>query len=385
MSSDALLDILAAYQHDACQMLARRPELAHDRQYHPDLSPLGWHVGHCAFIETYWLRERLLNDDSATAALHGLYFPDMAEKPGRGARLPEREALLEWASRLQRENLELMARLSPRDKASRLMRDDFLPRFLIQHYAQHLEIMDMIRTQARADEQTPLDAVEPLVGGEFHMPEMRGVPSGTHRIGGSGAEVYDNEATARLLHLDDFRIARRPVTNSQYLAAMDDGLYHRRALWSRHGWRWREAEAATHPEHWRPHPDGGWYALTATGPASLEADAAVSGLSRHEAEAFARWAGARLPHEYEWEAAARHGALEDLYGAWEWCDNPFHPYPGFVPFPYDGYSLPWFDGRHFVLRGGSPQTREPIRRHSFRNFYTADKRHIFAGIRLAHY
>lgn len=119
-----------------------------------------------------------------------------------------------------------------------------------------------------------------------------------------------------------------------------------------------------------------------TGTRDLAADDPVSGVNHHEASAFARWAGARLPHEYEWESAARRRLLERSGAVWEWCANVFHPYIGFAAFPYEGYSVPYFDGRHFTLRGGSRLTQAPIRRPTFRNYYTAEKRHICAGIRL---
>ena len=120
------------------------------------------------------------------------------------------------------------------------------------------------------------------------------------------------------------------------------------------------------------------------GPYELAADTAVHGINHYEASACAAWAGARLPHEYQWEAAHRSRQLDDVGRAWEWCANSFHPYNGFSAFPYEGYSTPWFDGTHYSLRGASLHTRPELRRASFRNFYTAEKRHIFAGLRLVY-
>ena len=100
-------------------------------------------------------------------------------------------------------------------------------------------------------------------------------------------------------------------------------------------------------------------------------------------ETAAAWADARLPHEFEWEAAADLGLLQNIGYVWEWCSNALSPYPGFQAFPYDRYSTPWFDDHHLVLRGGSLYTDPGLRRNSFRNFFEPHVRHHFGGLRLA--
>jgi iron(II)-dependent oxidoreductase len=173
------------------------------------------------------------------------------------------------------------------------------------------------------------------------------------------------------------------VSNAEYLAFMEDGGYRRQALWSDAGWQWRARLSRPQPEHWCRDAAGDWLQLTPGDALPLPADGSLIGSSYFEAEAYATWAGGRLPHEYEWEAAAAQGLLQGVGTVWEWCGNRFHPYPGFRAFPYEGYSVPWFDGGHHVLRGGSSYTQPCLRRATFRNFYTADKRHIFAGCRVA--
>ena len=138
----------------------------------------------------------------------------------------------------------------------------------------------------------------------------------------------------------------------------------------------------TCPEHWATNKHSEWYGINDQGPFDLIAKDPVYGINFYEASAFANWAQARLPHEHEWETSVRLSRLPNTGQVWEWCSNTFYPYENFKPFPYDEYSQPWFDDQHYVLRGASRFTRPEIRRASFRNFYHADKRHVFAGIRL---
>jgi iron(II)-dependent oxidoreductase len=128
------------------------------------------------------------------------------------------------------------------------------------------------------------------------------------------------------------------------------------------------AAGAGHETPWHWHLDaGGRY--TCAGPGGwppLDAAAPVSGISFHEAEAFADWAGARRPHEHEWEVAARAQRLRESGRVWEWCANALTPYPGFIPVPYEGYLVPWFDDHHCVLPGGSDATDPGLKRASLR-------------------
>jgi len=375
------LEALESLQQACLAELDRLPPEQVNQQFHPELSPIGWHVGHCAFVETYWLREQVLGESAATTPLHDLYFPELCSKPSRAARLPVAIELRRWAARLQRENLERLADPPLACRRHPLLRDGYLAAFLAQHYAQHLETMGQVHT-ARALGGSP--TAPPAAPAAPREPRRESVClAGTAvRIGSDGLAAYDNEGPPRRLRLHGGRIARRPVSVAEHLAFMAADGYRDPRHWSTAGWRWRTRAGVEAPFCWRP-GEAGWHRATAEGFTALEPEQAVTGLSRHEAEAFARWAGARLPHEYEWEAAQRAGLLEGVGQSWEWCANAFHPYPGFRPFPYDGYSLPWFDGRHFTLRGASPLTRPEIRRPSFRNFYQARQRHFPAGLRLA--
>lgn len=380
MTDPALLEAVSRH-HEATLALARQwPDRALRRQYHPRLSPMGWHVGHCSFIETLWVQGALLGHYREIRRWEPLYQPAMAYKPGRGGRLPDREALLDWCSERHRENTAVLADPPRRIRGHRLLADGYLARFLLQHYAQHLETLDYVRaqhalTQRRLAPDSPPRAAP--AGGFAELPE------GRYRIGTEGVEAYDNERMPHTVALDAVRLGRGPVTNAQYLAYMEDGGYDSPGHWDAEGWAWRTANDIRAPGTWLRDGDGRRWELTPEGLIPWRGERAVTGLSHYEATAYAHWAGGRLPHEYEWEAAARLGLLQDRGEAWEWCANAFHAYPGFAPFPYDEYSAPWFDGRHFVMRGASPWTREAVRRPGFRNFYTREVRHTFAGLRLA--
>lgn len=371
---------LAAMHRRGQDIVGRLPAEDVRTSYHNDLSPLGWHLGHCAFIETYWLREIVLGNNTVTATLHGVYFPDLCEKAARPELVLGRDQLLEWTCAVHKENLVLLADPPERIRRHRLMAADYLLDFLIQHYAQHLEIMHYVLAQRQlriTNHWTPGKKLTPASG----TGKASRLPTGPVTIGCDEPCAYDNEQPRHEIWQASGRIARYPVTNAEYLGFMEDSGYRRPELWNAAGWAWLRDTRANCPAAWRR--SGHWYEVSAFGPRDLEPGAAVRGLCFYEAEAFSHWAGARLPHEFEWEAAARAGLLENTGQAWEWCANRFHPYPGFRPFPYDGYSTPWFDDRHGVLRGGSEYTLPPVRRTSFRNFYNLDKRHLCAGLRLA--
>lgn len=369
MSGARLIDGLTSHHRETVALAASLPDADLRTQYHPLLSPLGWHVGHCAFIETLWVQGALLGKSRDVDSWQPLYQPEMAYKPGRGERLPQRDALLEWCRERHGENIAVLADPPARLRRHHLLRDHYLHRFLLQHYAQHLETMDYVRAQRDAA-CLPVSGREPP-GGEADRWAV--LAAGRYRVGCAAIGAYDNEKTPHHVHLAGARLARRPVSNDEFARFMADGGYDRRELWESAGWRWRENHGVNRPGYWRVTEDE----------VPAYPRAAVLGLSHYEATAYARWARARLPHEHEWEAAHELELLDGVGTAWEWCANAFYPYPGFRPFPYEGYSRPWFDGEHYVLKGASPATRPSVRRASFRNFYTRDIRHVFSGLRLA--
>ena len=367
-----LLEIIRKETAESCQ-----------RQYHPDLSPLGWHLGHCVYTETYWIQEVLLNKKHIKDADKALYIPELSVKSERSAALPDHAALCQWAKEMQMENLELLGAAMQRQVDSKLIEDDYLAFFLQQHYAQHIETARYVLRQKQLAESKPETKMPVLRSSEL-QPNFLRVSQADFQVGEDNPlRHYDNECQSFNIELESFSIAERPLSNAEYLHFMEEGGYLDREHWNEDAWAWRESQDISHPQHWRQDSFGNWFGCGHSGPFSLKATDAVSGISHFEASAVAKWAGAELPHEYQWEAAKRKGLLVACGEVWEWCNNTFHPYQGFVAFPYDGYSLPWFDQAHFVLRGHSCDSLAVIQRDSFRNFYQADKRHFPAGLRLS--
>ncbi len=361
------------------------------QQYHVDLSPLGWHVGHCAFLETFWLRETLLGDDSVTAAHHELYFPENLPKPQRGPALPEQLAHIEWCEQLQAENHELMLNPPAILSEQPLTQNDYLTRFLLQHHAQHYETMAMVLTQRQLKTMHNDFQVNNKLCASLPDQDALKLDTSNYSIGYEiGVDAFDNEVPPQTVNLEEFMISTQPVSNANWLAFIEDEGYQQSHFWSGDGWQWRHDNNIEQPEQWLKNTGGDWFGINTNGAHELVANAAVSGINYYEANAYVNWlreanndfSEVRLPHEYELEVAQQ----KELTGrgqVWEWCDNTFHPYEGFSPFPYDNYSKPWFDGKHYSLRGSSPYTQTAVQRHSFRNFYNPDKRHIFSGLRLA--
>jgi iron(II)-dependent oxidoreductase len=240
------------------------------------------------------------------------------------------------------------------------------------------------------------------------------VPGGPWRLGAEPGHattfVFDNEKWAHDVELEGFRIARAPVTQSEFAAFVDDGGYRRRALWTDAGWTWREHAGAEQPWCWRRGGQG-WErrVFDRWVPVAAQPHRPVIHVCAHEAEAWSRWAGRRLPSEAEWERAAEGastgkpanldlrigdtvdvaafpasdstaGCRQMLGNVWEWTATAFAPYPGFEADPYAEYSEPWF-GDHRVLRGGCFVSRARLLRPTWRNFSMPDRRDIWAGFR----
>ncbi len=387
----ALLAQFSAQQKIVLDLCEKHPEIF-NIQYHPDLSPLGWHLGHCVYTENYWIRQQLLDTPLADEQLQSLYVPELANKIERAGALPDHADLCSWTREQQQGNLGLLNDYSGDYQDlnySPLMQNHFLLHFLIQHYAQHSEVMRMIFVQALLQSELQYQVKHVLMSHEVDATSVV-LPAGNYNVGSQTNFLpYDNEYPPHEFKTAGVNFAARPVSNSEFLLFMEDSAYQTQKYWSGAGWQWQQQRQVSCPEFWRQDAQQNWFGVDSDGAHDLEPEQAVWGLNYFEAQAFANWFSARtpgttarLPHEYEWQAAQQQHCLMRTGEVWEWCENNFHPYSGFEAFPYDGYSLPYFDNAHFVMKGASRYTHAVIQRASFRNYYQADKRHQFAGCRL---
>jgi gamma-glutamyl hercynylcysteine S-oxide synthase len=395
------------------------------RQYDPLMSPLVWDLAHIGWQEELWL---LRGND-----------------PGRPGLLePQLERCYDafLNPRVSRVDLPLLSPSEARSYCATVRNkaldtldalpedgDEFNFGLVVSHENQHdetmLQALNLRSGPALLDRVAPLPAGRPDVAGTSVL-----VAGGPFVLGVDAAdEPYslDNERGAHVVDVADFRIGRVPVTNAEWRAFIDDGGYREPRWWSECGWSYRCDAQLVAPLHWNP--DG---SRTRFGHAEqVPGDEPVQHVTYFEAEAYAAWAGARLPTEVEWEkacawdpAAGRrrrfpwgtseptdllanlggdalrpapvgaYPAGASLYGAeqmlgdvWEWTSSPLRPWPGFTPMLYEQYSSPFFEGSgagdYKVLRGGSWAVAAGIMRPSFRNWDHPIRRQIFSGLRLA--
>lgn len=405
--------LIAALRDARARTLALLEDLDDEQWFGPELAivnPPLWELGHVAWFQERWCLRELHGCAPLRADADALYDSSAIAHDHRWRlALPRRAATLEYAARVLDE-VERAFSSAP----TRAERDLHL--LALFHEDMHGEAF--VYTRQTHGYAPPPGAAPHAIGGGAYPGDAE-IPGGLVQIGARPGDefVFDNEQWAHALELPSFRMARAPVTQAEFRAFVEGGGYARRALWSADGWAWRAAESAEHPLHWRRERDGRWARRRYDGWVELEPHLPVHFVNAHEAEAWCRWAGRRLPSEAEWEHAAgptrfpwgdsppspahaqldlatfepcevgAHAAgdstqgLRQLVGnVWEWTASAFLPYPGFAPGPYRDYSEPWF-GDHRVLRGGAFATRARLLRNTWRNFYTPERRDVLAGFR----
>ncbi|MBS0608136.1 MAG: ergothioneine biosynthesis protein EgtB [Proteobacteria bacterium] len=358
----------------------------------PDASPTKWHLAHTSwFFETFILEAQesgFRPFDPAFRVLFNSYYQGVGQqypRPRRGLLTrPSLATVLAYRADVDARMRRLLG------QGDHLL--DGLAALLelgLQHEQQHQELMltDILHLLW-------CNPLWPAFSAGWPDPEPSATASAWQRfdaglveIGHGGAGfAFDNELPRHACYLRPYELATGLVTNADYLAFMADGGYGDPAHWLAEGWDWRRDQQISHPLYWRQEGQG-WREFTLAGARPLAPQQAVAHLSYYEADAYARWAGARLPTEAEWEtaSAASGTRLQQLFGTlWQWTQSSYAPYPGFASAPgavgeYNGK----FMVNQYVLRGSSCATPAGHARASYRNFFPAAARWQFTGLRLA--
>ncbi len=390
----------------------------------PLMSPLVWDLGHIATFEDLWLAHR-------RGGLP-LLRPDLLEVYDAFETPRARRGELPYLRRAAAE--QYMVAVRERVLALALRDGDPLVELVARHERQHAETMLQTLAlaalpgwrpaapRAKAEAEVEVDTAGGAVASGLELIDL---PATSFPLGAMGERfAYDNELPAHVVEVAPFAIGRVAVTNRDWLAFIEDGGYRRAEWWSQEGWRWRVEQDAQRPAGWLDDA----HERRLDGAAEIAMEHPVVHVSCHEADAFARSRGVRLPSEDEWEVAATFdhasgvkrawpwgehapgpaeanliesatyaprssaglaagaspcGALGMIGDVWEWTASPFGGYPGFRADPYPEYSEVFFGGDFRVLRGGSFATSALVATPTFRNWDYPSRRQIFAGLRVA--
>ncbi len=380
----------------------------------PDASPVKWHLAHTTwFFETFLLVPHLPGYrlfHPRFRSLFNSYYQSVGPRWPRSQRgLLSRPTVVEvfgYRAYVDKHMAQLL-RAAGTETLGKIATTVLLG---LHHEQQHQELV--LTDLKHAWAANPLHPVYREALLEIGAPPRQNwlaFPAGLAWIGHDGSGfAFDNESPRHRTWLNGFQLASRLVTNAEYLAFINDGGYDRPELWLSDGWAARQAQGLEAPLYWAEQ-GGEWSMTTLAGPRRIRPDEPVCHVSYYEADAFARWAGARLPTEAEWETAASGvplgghfvegghfhpaassaaddpGPLYQLYGdVWQWTASPYAGYPGYRPLTgalgeYNGK----FMCNQFVLRGASCATPRSHARQTYRNFFPPDARWQFSGIRLA--
>jgi ergothioneine biosynthesis protein EgtB len=375
----------------------------------PDASPVKWHLAHTTwFFETFLLEA--LRGYRVFAPAFRVLFNSYYQAVGERHPRPERGLL----SRPSLDDVLAYRRHVDLALQDLLAREPHPPELLelgLQHEQQHQELIltDLKHLLSRNPLRPAYQKQWPLTPIRARDPRWIAFAGGLHDIGHDGGGfAFDNEMPRHRVWLEPFEVASHPVTHGDFIRFIEDGGYRRPELWLSSGWDVVQARGWQAPLYWQRR-ESGWHTFTLHGEVPVDPHTPVCHVSFYEAEAYARWAKARLPTEAEWEVAAVNapqrgnflesaalhplasredpapGQLAQAFGdVWEWTRSEYAPYPGFRTAPgavgeYNGK----FMANQYVLRGGSCATPREHIRASYRNFFPAEARWQFSGLRLA--
>jgi iron(II)-dependent oxidoreductase len=407
--------------------LALLDELSDDAMLGPRghfIEPPLWEMGHVGWFQEFWILRHL---DGAAPLLPGadaIYDAFNVPYTRRWDHaFPSRAETLRYISDVLHRTVGRLASRRPTSD------ETYFYALVALHEDMHTENLTLIlqtHGYRRPALISPARLAPAPVADPAYRPHDVTVPGGTFPLGAAADEpfVFDNEKWAHPVDVKPFRISSTPVTNAEFQRFVDDDGYRRREWWSRRGWEWRRREGVEHPLFWCRSGEGRWYERSFDSVVPQAPWLPVVHVNWYEAEAYCRWAGRRLPTEAEWEMAATFdpatgrkrrfpwgddpptparanldfgaggpidvralpdgdtpaGCRQMIGNVWEWVDDTFQSYPGFVCDPYKEYSAPYF-GEKKVLRGGAWTTRSRLIRSTWRNFYMRHRRNIWAGFR----